>query len=183
MTHRLLVFSKIEANFVMEIIASPSTTFLELHNLILNACNYRELSGQAFFICDENWKIKEKIYLQETSSIGYDEDINLMKSSFLDDFIEEEGQHIAYIYEPSQKNILLIELTQNTFGESTEKAHISRVKGTPPSQFDDNCDAQPPETETKTKSASARADEEYSFSEETFSEDEIDIDGFEVSEI
>lgn len=183
MTYRLLAFSEEKEDFVMEIIASPSTSFLELHNIILNACNHTELSGQVFLICDENWKIKQKIHLEETSSIGYDEDINLMKTSLLDDFIEEEGQHLAYVYEPSTKKTLLIELIENRFGEKAKSAYVSRSKGAPPSQFEYCHAEQQQHIAPKAPTTDTHSEEEYPYNEENFSEEEIDMEGFEVSEM
>ena len=58
MTYRILVFSEEEENFVIEIMASPSTTFHELHTLIMEACEYTETGNHQFLICNEAWKVK-----------------------------------------------------------------------------------------------------------------------------
>ena len=114
------MFCEEEPNFVMEIMASPSTSFHELHTLIHKTCGYEENGDHLFLICNEDWKVKEKIHLHDTASIGYDEDFFLMENSILEDFIEEEGQHMAYIYETSARKKFLIELVENIFGEMTE---------------------------------------------------------------
>ena len=137
MTYRILIFSEEEENFVMEVIASPSTTFHELHTLIMEACGYTETGDHQFLICDEAWKVKEKIHLHSPQSIGLDEDLYMMDEVRLEEFLEEEGQHIAYIYETSSRKTLLLELVESLFGRKTDDAHVSRRKGTAPVQFDD----------------------------------------------
>ena len=129
MTYRLLAFSEEEEHFVMEIMAPPSATFHELHCLIQDFCNYQETGNHTFLICNEDWKVKEKIHLHENVSYNLDEDFYLMKDSFLEDFFDEEGQHIAYIYETNSRKSLLIELVENIFSTKTDKVFVSRHKG------------------------------------------------------
>ena len=182
MTHRFLLFSEEETNFVMEIMASPTTSFLELHKLILNSCGYKEEGDHTFLICNEDWKVKEKIHLNSTGSVGYDEDLYLMDDAKLEDFIEEEGQHMAYIYDNSAKKTFLIELVENIFGETAEKASVSRQKGMPPAQFNLSGEEAPDRTAPPSTTATEESENDDAFSNEDFSEEEIDMDGFEVSE-
>lgn len=183
MTHRFLIFSEEQANFVMEIMAPPSTTFHELHTLIMDSCGYFESGNHLFLICNEEWKVKQKIHLNDVASMDYDEDIFLMESSILEDFIEEEGQHMAYIYEPGTKKKFLIELVENIFGEKAEKAFIRRQKGTAPAQFNEE-PILPAQTEVAP--ATTNNDEQASedaYIDDSFNEDEIDMEGFEVTEM
>lgn len=183
MTHRFLLFCEEEPNFVMEIMAAPSTTFHELHTLIHKTCGYQEYGDHLFLICNEDWKVKEKIHLNDVASLDYDEDINLMRTSTLEGFIEEEGQHMAYIYETVSKKKFLIELVENIFGEKAEKAFVRRQKGTAPAQFDEdeittaaaNTATIPPATEEQA--------EDDPYADDSFAEDEIDMEGFEVTEM
>lgn len=183
MTHRFLLFSEEEANFVMEIMAPPSTTFLELHTLIHKSCSYDVEGNHLFLICNEDWKVKEKIHLNDVASMDYDEDIFLMKDSILEDFIEEEGQHMAYIYETGAKKKLLIELVENIFGEKAEKAFVSRQKGTPPVQFEETPARQTPSEATSTPTTTDEQTGDDPYTDDSFNEDEIDMEGFEVTEM
>ncbi len=183
MTYRILLFSEEEENFVMEIIAPASATFLELHTLILNECAYAETGNHRFLICDEGWKVKEKIHLHDSGKTGYDEDLYLMKDAILDDFTEEKGQHIAYIYNTEDKSTLLLELVETIFGEKAEKIHTRRHKGTPPKQFKEDANTVTAPDTNNTQHTTTEQDDEDIFDEETFSEDEIDTEGFEVSEM
>ena len=188
MTYRFLAFSEEEENFVMEIMASPSTTFLELHQLIMKVCGYTEDDNHQFLICNENWKIKEKINLFDAHSTSLDEDLYLMEDTTLDDFIEEEGQHIAYIFDTTGKNKLLIEYTEGIFGETTEKAYVRRQKGTAPSQHSPEEEEEytpMPGTmpQTSVPGNGEDAESEDALSEDGYSEEELDMEGFEVTEM
>ena len=166
----------------MEIMASPSTTFHELHTLILNSCGYVESGNHLFLICNEDWKIKEKIHLNDVVSTDYDEDIFLMNNSILEDFIEEEGQHMAYIYETSARKKFLIELVENIFGEMTEKAFVRRQKGIAPAQIEETDFSQAAATAVTPPSSDEQSEEDMD-TDNSFAEDEIDMEGFEVTEM
>lgn len=181
MTYRLLAFSEEEEHFVMEIMAPPSATFHELHCLIQDFCNYQETGNHTFLICNEDWKVKEKIHLHENVSYNLDEDFYLMKDSLLEDFFEEEDQHIAYIYETNSRKSLLIELVENIFSTKTDKVFVSRHKGTPPTQKEEMEEVAAsiiPTTADTTESATEENEDGA-----LFSDDELDMEGFEVSEM
>ncbi len=179
MTYRFLLFSEEEEHFVMEVFAPVSATFHELHSLILNECSYIEKGNHRFLLCDEWWKAKEKIHLHDSGNTGYDEDLYLMHDAVLDDFIEESGQHIAYVYDTETKGTFLLELTEIIFGETEEKAYIGRRKGTPPPQFK----ASDEEADAGTAATPQTVIPEPEADDSTFSEDELDAEGFEVSEM
>ena len=184
MTFRFLMFSEEKENFVVEIIASPSTTFYEFHKLILKTCGYTEEENHVFLICNEDWKVKEKIYLHDSNNIGYDEDIFLMGNTTLDDFIEEEGQRLAYVYEKKSKKSLLIELVENIFGQQTERAYVNRQKGTPPRQHEEETEEYNiPTNNIPILQLANNTEVEETEEGALFSDDELDMDGFEVSEI
>lgn len=183
MTYRILIFSEEEENFVMEVMASPSTTFHELHTLIMDACEYTETGNHQFLICNEAWKVKEKIHLHNPQSVAYDEDLFLMDEVRLEEFIEEEGQHIAYIYETDSRKKLLLELVENIFGKKTDKAHVSRRKGTAPVQLDDIEELSIPTTIIPSTVETDDNETEDTDDGDLFSADELDAEGFEVNEM
>lgn len=166
----------------MEIMAPPSATFHDLHALILQECAYTEKGDHRFLICDEGWKVKEKIHLHDPGKTGYDEDLYLMEDVILDDFIEENGQHIAYVYDTEAKSTFLLDVVETIFGEKAEKAYVRRRKGTPPAQFEETY-AIPPMPSTDTAGTAPAEYKEDITDDDTFSEDELDAEGFEVSEM
>lgn len=189
MTYRLLLFSEEVENFVMEIMAPPSATFQELHELILSECAYTETGNHRFLICDEGWKVKEKIHLHDPKKSSYDEDIFLMEDTILDDFIEGDGQHIAYIYNTEAKSTFLLDLVETIFDEKAEKVYVRRRKGTPPPQSEDSYSIPEIETSIGTSAPSVEAtgisdnDDEDTFEADGYDAEEINAEGFEVSEM
>lgn len=183
MTYRFLLFSEEVENFVMEIISPSSATFHELHALIQESCGYVEDDNHVFLVCDEAWKVKEKVYLRDTASIGMDEDIYLMESTILDEFIEEEGQHMAYLYDGASKKTLLLEMVESIFGEKADKAYVSRRKGVPPCQFEHV--GEEPVVPMVPQTVPSNDETEVSDTDDTglFMEDELDMEGFEVNEM
>lgn len=183
MTYRLLLFCEEVENFVMEIIAPPSATFHDLHRLILDECAYSERGNHRFLICDEGWRVREKIHLHDPGKTGFDEDLYLMKDAILDDFIEENGQHIAYIYDTEAKSTFLLDLVETIFGEKAENAYVRRRKGTPPAQFRETYAIPAIESPATPVPLTQEQEREDITEDDTFSEDELDADGFEVSEM
>ena len=134
-----------------------------------------------FIVCDENWKPKEKVHLSNDDKVGFDEDMYLMEEAVLEDFIEDNAQRIAYIYDTDGRRKFLLELVEQIFGENTEHTYIRRRKGTPPTQFLKNTDIDNIMPSIGATSAD-EIDTEESTTEDSFSEDELDLEGFEVSE-
>lgn len=184
MTHRFILFSEETENFVMEIKASPSTSFLDLHNLILRECGYQEQKTHTFLICNDNWKVQERIHLNDTGSIDYDEDLYIMEDTALEDIIEEEGQKIAYFYDEGGHKLFLMELVENIFGEKVEHAYVSRRKGTPPAQVAEEQATEPDNTANTQESSNSNEENEDTVSgNDSFAEDELDMEGFEITEM
>ena len=184
MTYRFLLFCEEIENFVMEIMISPNEKFLQLHNLILKECGFLEEGNHKFLICDENWKTKEIIHLRNDKTIGYDEDLFLMEEISLDEFIEDNTQRIAYVYDTENRRMFLLELVEQIFGENTPHAYVRRRKGCTPVQF--NYENAPLYLTTPASldnnNSTTEDDLEEVVADDAFLEDEIDLEGFEVSE-
>lgn len=183
MTYRLLLFSEEVENFVMEILVPPSATFHQLHRLILSECGYTERGNHRFLICDEAWKVREKIHLHDSGKTSYDEDLYLMEDTALEDFMEDDGRHIAYVYDTEAKSTFLLDLVETLFGEECDKAYVRRRKGMPPAQFEESYAIQPMESITAPVSPAADTEKDDTVDDDSFSEDELDAEGFEVSEM
>lgn len=187
MTLKLTLFSQEKEDFVREILVDSDATFAELHQLILDDCNYREHQKQRFLICDEDWHIGGRICLQEDDDIGYDEDVNLMKDTRLGDFLEDEGQRVAYVFDPEGKRFFLMELTENVFGKKAPKAVVNRGHGLPPQQ--EILSTELPAEEGRSPEPMPLSDEEDSderedtfYGDEGFEAEELDPDSYEIDE-
>jgi len=176
MTFRITIFSQEVEDFVMEAIIDAEAKFAELHNLILSTCNYQDTNNHGFLICDEEWCVKEHIRQTNTKDIDSEEDINLMQNCALRDFLEEEGQRIAYIFDPEGKRFFLMEISEMLFGQPEKRGRISRMHGVPPTQ--NRKDVVTPLNHDVTEGDM----EEDFYGDENFEEEELDMEGFEINE-
>ena len=183
MTLKLTLFSQEKEDFVLEILIDSDAKFSELHQLILKDCNYEEHDRQCFLICDDDWRVRQRIRLQDNEDMGYDEDLNLMSRTSIGEFLEDEGQRLAYVFDPDGKRFFLMELTENVFGRTEKKAFVNRRHGQPPLQTilsdpaikgdDSSEDSLPIEGEVE---------EGLLYGDEGFEAEELDMEGYEIDE-
>ena len=175
MTQKFTLFSQEIEDFVLELKIDEEATFLQLHQLILEACGYKDTQNHSFLICDEDWRVKEHIRQNESGSYNSEEDIYLMRNTSLREFLEEEGQRLAYIFDPEGKRFFLMELTENIFGKPQDSPMVSRRHGKAPLQ------SLYLEQETEKAETTTDLDEEF-YGDNGFDESEIDQEGFEINE-
>jgi len=177
MTLKLTLFSQEKEDFVREILIDSDAKFFELHKLILDDCNYDEHQKQCFLICDDDWRVKQRISLHDSEEMGYDQDLNLMSDTSISDFLEEEGQRLAYVFDPEGKRFFLMELTENVFGRTEEKAIVNRRHGLPPMQSLVEEEEQQEDSTEKQEEI-----EEGFYGDEGYEEEELDLEGYEIDE-
>ena len=190
MTLKLTLFSQEKEDFVLEILIDNDAKFSELHQLILNDCNYEEHRKQCFLICDEDWRVKQRVCLQDSEDVGYDEDLNLMSHTRVGDFLEDEGQRLAYVFDPEGKRFFLMELTENVFGRTERKAFVNRRHGLAPLQTPSNSLSRGKNKEQGTSSLRDSREEfddddaldEKFYGDEGFENEELDLEGYEIDE-
>ena len=176
MTLKLTLFSQEKEDFVREILIDSDARFSELHQLILNDCNYDEHNKQSFLICDEDWRVKQRICLQESEEVSYDMDINLMHETRIGDLLEDEGQRLAYVFDPDGKRFFLMELTENVFGRNEKEPIVNRRHGQPPLQ-----DLASP-TDLLAEEEDREEIDETFYGDEGFEAEELDMEGYEIDE-
>ena len=176
MTLKLTLFCQEKDDFVREILIDSDAKFAELHQLILNDCNYDEQDKQCFLICDEDWRVRQRICLKDSEDVSYDTDINLMHETCIGDFLEDEGQRLAYVFDPDGKRFFLMELTENVFGRKEKNAIINRRHGEAPAQTNNVEDEAAPSAE-----AEEALDESF-YGDEGFEAEELDMEGYEIDE-
>lgn len=176
MTFRITIFSQEVEDFVMEAKIDAEAKFEELHYLILNTCNYQDMHHHGFLICDDEWRVKEHIRQTNTKDIDSEEDIYLMSNCTLRDFLEEEGQRIAYIFDPEGKRFFLMEISEILFGQPEKKGRISRKHGVPPTQNRKDV------VTSSNHDVTEEDMEEDFYGDEGFEEGELDMEGFEINE-
>jgi len=184
MTLKLTLFSQEKEDFVREILIDSDAMFSELHELILNDCNYEEHQKQCFLICDEGWRVKQRINLCDDEDVGYDEDLNLMSNTRISDFLEDEGQRLAYIFDPDGKRFFLMELTENVFGRSEKKPFVNRRHGKAPMQRATSTNLSSEEEGAALSSPEEELEEgaENFYGDDGFETEELDLEGYEIEE-
>lgn len=175
MTQRFTLFSQESEDFVLEIKMDASAKFEELHHLILQECHFIEKGNHVFLICDEDWHVEHKICLLNDGNNRNDEDVYLMSDTSLRDFLEDEGQRIAYIFDTDDHRFFLLELTENIFGKPQSVSIISKRHGTPPPQFQED-------EIVETKSSETIDTGEQFYGDDGFEEEDFDPEGFEIAE-
>ena len=190
MTLKLTLFSQEKEDFVLEILIDNDAKFSELHQLILKDCKYEEHKKQCFLICDEDWRVKHRICLHDSEDMGYDEDMNLMSRTRIGDFLEDEGQRLAYVFDPEGKRFFLMELTENVFGRTEKKAFVNRRHGLAPLQSVNSSIKvsqrgnfqESPSTEMEPEDFEEEALEEDFYGDDGFEAEELDPEGYEINE-
>ena len=185
MTLKLTLFSQEKEDFVLEILIDSDAKFSELHQLILDDCIYEEHPKQCFLICDEEWRVKHRICLRDTEDMGFDEDLNLMSRTRIGDFLEDEGQRLAYVFDPENKRFFLMELTENVFGRTEKKAFVNRRHGLPPTPSANSSASTSAGRDFEEERRSVVDEEEEEgllYGDEGFESEELDPEGYEIDE-
>ena len=110
-----------------------------------------------------------------------------MSRTRIGDFLEDEGQRLAYIFDPDNKRFFLMELTENVFGRTEKKAIVNRRHGQPPMQ--ETASGFPKREEEKDGFSSREGMEETEddlsedfYGDEGFENEELDLEGYEIDE-
>lgn len=178
MTLQFTLFSQEVEDFVLEILTDADATFDDLKMLILNTCRYVEHPKQLFIVCDEDWHARQRILVSD-EGISSDEDVYLMDETPLRDFIEEEGQHMAFRFDPEDKRHFLLEVTECSFGNPVDEPTITRRHGQAPDQF--LFEEEPTPVSPVVQPVQAEEASEF-YGDDGFEEGELDEEGFEIEE-
>lgn len=91
--------------------------------------------------------------------------------------MDDEGQRLAYVFDPEAKRFFLMELTENLFGQPEPKPRVSRRHGKAPLQSVQDEDEAAPAA----NAGGAESGESF-YGEDGFEDEELDLEGFEISE-
>jgi hypothetical protein len=170
-----LVSDEVE-NFKREIKIDADATFLDLKNAICDSVGYDKNQMCSFFLCDENWEKENEITLEDMGSDS-DQDVFLMDDTILSDYIEDEGQHLLFVFDYMTDRAFFIEMKELITGKTLKDPICTLSLGNPPAQ---NIDFDEFVAKADAKAAAQAyedLDEEFYGSEE-FNEDEFDAQGF-----
>ncbi|PIF01866.1 MAG: hypothetical protein CR965_01215 [Paludibacter sp.] len=133
MVFRFTIISDELDDFVRIIEINSDSTFMELHNAILNSVNYQHGEMTSFFICNDDWEKEEEITMieMETSS---EFDNYVMDKTLLEELLEDEKQKLLFTFDMLEDRSFFIELTEIIPKKNLKKALLKHKAGNPPQQ-------------------------------------------------
>lgn len=172
--------------FLREIKIDSEATFLDLNKAILASCNYPDDQMTSFYLSDDEWERHEQITREDMGEGSSDEDIYVMENTRLSELIEDEEQHLEFVFDPFSNRSFYLDVKEIIPGEHLDKAEVIRSVGDAPQQIEMDNDPLSLIGGTKKKTAAASSDDFDSddaiFGGASFNDDELDLDGFEISE-
>lgn len=172
MVYRFTIISDEVDNFRREIQIDSEATFLELHNAILKSAGYPDDQMTSFFICDDNWEKETEITLEDMGTSS-DMDSWVMDKTSLDELLEDEKQHLLYVFDPLADRVFFMELSEIITGKSLDEAVCTKSTGEAPQHVLDF------DQLMATQVAATNLDDSFG-DDEDFDLDELDPDGFEM---
>lgn len=183
MIYRFVMVSDEVPGFLREIRIDGTATFLELHRAILDSVGYSDDQITSFFTTDKQWRPKKEILLMDMGLHATDDEYYLMDDTYLDDFLDEEGDRILYQFDQLGDRYFYLELKEVILGEQQDKPLCSRRKGEAPKQTSDVEELLVVEPK-KPKAAplpTPEREELDEFDNDSFDLSEIDAEGFDIS--
>ena len=182
MLYRIKFISDEVDGFVREIKIDSDSTFLDLNRAILKACNYPDDQMTSFYVCNDEWERQEQITREDMAEPGHeDEDLYVMASTPLADFIEEEEQKLEFVFDPFSERTFYMDVKELIPGEHLSEPVVSRSIGDAPVQIQD-MDMADPALTGKGGSIFSEEEEGEFYGDGAFNNDDLDLEGFEFSE-
>ena len=161
-------------NFKREIKIDAQATFLDLKNAICDSVGYDKTMMDSFFICDDGWE-KRKEITYEDMDLDNDQEAWLMDDAVLEDFIDDEGQKLLYLFDYMTDRSMFMEMTE-MIPERTLKDPVCTLSlGNAPKQV---VDLEEFDAQVEAKINKAIADDDLG--EEFYGSDQYDMDEFEA---
>lgn len=166
--------------FLREFLIDEEATFLDLNRVILESCGYPDDQMTSFYICNDDWERMEQITREDMGTSSVDVDIFVMADTRLNEFIEDKGQKLEYVFDPFSERSFFLNVKDVESGTQKKKAEITRVRGNAPIQI--------AELENPTVASSVRSAEidddgsDLFYGSDSFNDDDFDPEGFEISQ-
>lgn len=185
MVYKIKFISEEVDGFFREIEIDSDANFLDLSNAILKSCGYPDNQMTSFYTCDDEWERGSQITREDVSDpTDEEEDIYLMEKTPLSDFIDDEGQRFEYVFDPFSERSFYVQVKAIIPGRHLKAAEVVRQQGEAPVQIQElDLDPTAPVKGKKVETTADDDDDELFYgSDGGFNDDELDLDGFEISE-
>ena len=170
-------------NFKREIQIDAQATFFDLKNVICDSVGYDKTQMDSFFICDDGWEKRKEITYED---MGFDseQEVWLMDDAVLEDFIDDEGQRLLYVFDYLTGRAMFMEMTEIITGKTLKDPVCSLSLGqAPPQTIDmDEFDKQVDAKVAKNKEKDADDLDEEFYGTEEFNPDEFEAAGYDELE-
>jgi hypothetical protein len=177
------VASKEIEDFVLKLQIDGDDTFADLNRLIRETCwpGVPVPQPALFYVCDDRWHPEHII--PETGDYEHDS----MDEIRLSELLEDEGQRLIYDFDHEAGRHLIMEVSSISYGQHADEGTCRHRSGEPPALVEEEA---MPSVDSLLAQLNASAlgsfsDEEDDEREEDFdgfNDDELDLEGFEISE-
>ena len=170
MIYHFVVLSDEVDNFRREIDIDAEATFQELNDLLLKTCAYKKDLMTSFFVCDEFWEKKKEITAVDMHDDPEKEPAPLMEHTHLSDIISEKDAknklNLLFEFDIMCERYLYMQLKEVRDHEHLLLPVITLEKGKAPKQEGD-IDAMFKDLDTSDM-----------YGDDSFNDDELDLDGY-----
>ena len=170
MIYHFVVLSDEVDNFRREIDIDAEATFQELNDLLLKTCAYKKDLMTSFFVCDEFWEKKKEIMAVDMHDDPEKEPAPLMEHTHLSDIISEKDAknklNLLFEFDIMCERYLYMQLKEVRDHEHLLQPVITLEKGKAPKQEGD-IDAMFKDLDTSDM-----------YGDDSFNDDELDLDGY-----
>ena len=180
MIYKFRLLSDEVEDFRRDIEIDSDATFHDLHKAILEATGYNDDQMTSFFLCDDRWEKEQEITLEDMGTRS-DEDSWIMRETIIGDMIEEEKQHLIYVFDPLADRVFFIELSKIKYGENLDAARCTKSIGEAPVQTLDFEEIMKKSSPVASSDISDFDDDFYG--SDGYNDDDLDPDGFDIENI
>ena len=170
MIYHFVVLSDEVDDFRREIDIDAEATFQELNDLLLKTCAYKKDLMTSFFVCDEYWEKKKEITAVDMHDDPEKEPAPLMEHTHLSDIISEveakNKTNLLFEFDILCERYLYMQLKEVRDHEHLLQPVITLEKGKAPKQEGD-IDAMFNDLDTSDM-----------YGDDSFNDDELDLDGY-----
>ena len=163
--------------FKREIKIDAQATFLDLKNAIFDSVGYDKTMMDSFFICDDGWE-KRKEITYEDMDLDSDQEAWLMDDAVLEDFIDDEGQKLLFVFDYMTDRAMFMEMTEMIPGKTLKDPVCTLSLGQAPKQTVDmdEFDAQVDAKAAKAIPSAEDLDEEF-YGSDAYNHDQFEAEG------
>lgn len=162
-------------DFRRDILINEDATFLDLSLAILKSCGYPDDQMTSFYVCNEDWERAEQITREDVRETAEDQDIYIMAETELTEFLDNGITNLEYVFDPFNDRVFSLSVREERSGSGYPE--VVKSVGEAPAQIGD-LDL----SDAALLGGVGSADFSDDFGIEAFNSDEIDLEGFEISE-